>query len=54
MAKKVRIKKVEKALERLQTVLQRFPDGASLETLLAEYGEPTGERTLRRHLVVLQ
>lgn len=53
MAKKVR-KEVEKALEHLQTLLQRFPDGASLETLQAQYGEPIGERTLRRHLVLLQ
>lgn len=45
---------VEKALERLQIVFQRFPEGASLETLQAQYGEPIGERTLRRHLVLLQ
>ena len=53
MARKVRIE-VEKALEHLQTLLQRFSDGASLETLQAQYGEPIGERTLRRHLVLLQ
>src|SRR5690242_12286220 len=47
-------KEVKKALERLQTLLQCFPNGASLETLQAQYGEPIGERTLRRHLVLLQ
>lgn len=53
MAKKIRIE-VEKALEHLQTLLQHFPDGASVETLQARYGKPIGERTLRRYLVLLQ
>jgi Fic family protein len=53
MAKKLRTE-VEKALEHLQTLLQHFPDGASVETLQSQYGKPIGERTLRRYLVLLQ
>jgi len=53
MAKKLRTE-VEKALEHLQTLLQHFPGGASVETLQSQYGKHIGERTLRRYLVLLQ
>ena len=53
MAKKLRTE-VEKALEHLQTLLLHIPDGASVETLQAQYGKPIGERTLWRYLVLLQ
>jgi Fic/DOC family len=53
MAKKEK-GEVEKALERLETLLKAYPDGASLETLRKHYNLEIGERTLRRYLVVLQ
>src|SRR5579871_2798700 len=53
MAKKIR-EEVEKALKRLENLMEAYPDGASLETLGKHYGPEIGERTLRRYLVILQ
>ncbi|MBS1565003.1 MAG: Fic family protein [Bacteroidetes bacterium] len=52
MAKSIR--NAEKALQHLQEIIQRFPEGISFQALRTNYGGPINERTLRRDLTLLQ
>lgn len=45
---------INNALEELQNVLAKFPQGANIETIQSQYGQPIGLRTLQRRLATLQ
>jgi hypothetical protein len=45
---------IDNALIELQNVLAKFPDGASIDAIRSQYGQPIGLRTLQRRLATLQ